>query len=693
MAKKTREERWKEDLELVVEAEKYWGPKHNAMDARIRFLLDGEHYEDSRTGIDGELEKSKDAARWVGQEAFDVWRHELSTLAEAEPVCYARPLDEGGNEALGEIAVATVNAHIEDPMTQFADVVDDVVASASACGVGWARLCDWDPSSGPYGELTDESGDPRMFMWDPKAKSPHEKRCSWIAWRGRMTVRDAMTRKGWEMRVVKKLHGDDGFTNKFAKEIETSEKWQRNGPVANQSLRDGQDVKYDDEFTYYVIWRRMPGNRKKPLGHVVLEPENRYLVCEACQWRSPTQGEMQGDGSGPDEEMGETSPDDEASEAVELPEMAVGPCPQCGNQGLKRIDAEAMERSVRGYPAFNVSIIAPYSGPRELIFDDEPEIAFRTFPILFLSRYRHPTLPYGASVASLNAENQLCVDLIMDIAVERLMDSAPIWSIPDDGYTDVYRDRFEFTNENGRVMLRDPSSTTANGVELLEGTGIPAAWSSVYQFAMNAMTAKTGMTDFGIGTANSRDIPASSVSQQIQQQELPLAHYQKRRNRALAIGYGIIYDAERETDTEGKLRRLRGPSGQDFVAAYKASDLPNFDFYLDDEPKLDALDEAKQKGFMLLMQVVKTDPWALDLFAEFNHVPPSTVMRVKRALAMQQQQMMAQPGAMPPAAPGAGQPVPAGATGEAGQPSPQDMVAQLIASVGGGAGPQPATAP
>ena len=683
MARKTREQRWKDDRDLIVEAEKYWGPIHKAMDARIRFLLDGEHYEDSRTGIDGQMEKSKIGARWVGQEAFDVWRHELSSARKDDDAVFARPLDEGGNEALGEIAAATVNAHVEDPMVMFHDMVDDVVGSASACGVGWARLCDWDPDSGPFGELTDQAGDPRMFMWDPQAKSVHEKRCRWIAWRGRMTKREALDRKGWEQRVVKTLRQDDGYTYQFGKEIETSERMMRYGPVANQALKADVGVNLDDEFTYYVIWRRMPGTRKKPLGANILEPEDRYLTCDACDWRSDTQGEMQAQ----DDEAAEAAPDNEGSEgeAVDLPELAVGPCPQCGKQGLKRVDAEAMERSVKGYPAFNVSIIAPYSGARELIYDDEPELAFRSFPIMHLVRHRHPTKPFGASVASLNAENQMCVDLIMDVAIERMMDSIPIWSIPDDGYTDMFRERFEFSEANGRVMFRDPSSTTANGVELLEGTGIPASWSNVYSMAMNTMTAKNGQTDFGIGTANSRDIPASSVAQQIQQQELPLAHYQKRIRREVGMAYGIIYDAERETDSDGKMRRLRGPSGEEFVAAYRASDLPNFDFYLSAEMSLDALDESKQKGFELLMQVAETKPWALDLYASINHIPPSVVRKVKMALAAFQQQQ----GAAMQQAEATGQPAPP-APGGAGQSSPQDMVAQLLASVqGAGAGPQP----
>ena len=691
MATKTREQRWKEDRDLIVEAEKYWGPIHKAMDARLRALLDGEHYDDSATGITGISEKSKQSARWVGQEAFDVWRHVLATTSQNENTCFARPLDEGGNEALGEIAVATVNAHIEDPMVQFDDVVDDVIGSAAACGLGWAKLCDWDPDAGPYGELTDEAGDPRMFMHDPRAKSIHEKRCTWIAWRGRMTKKKALTQRGWLARVVKNLKADDGYTEEYAKAIETSDRWERYGPVSRQAVDADKGVTLDDEFTYYVIIRRMPGDRKKPIGHTVLSPGERYLQCESCDWKSPTQDDIQQmhDEANGSEEADENSADDESNE-VALPERAVGPCPQCGHEGLKRIDSEVLERSVKGYPAFNLSIICPYSGPRELIYDDEPEIAFRTFPVMHLTYYRHPTKPFGASIASLNMENQLCVDFIMDVAIERLMDSRPIWSIPDDGYLDAYRERFEFSEANGNVMFRDPTMTTANGVELLEGTGVPAAWSSIYQFAMNALTAKTGITDFGIGTANSRDIPSSSVAQQIQQQGIPLAHFQKRVQRELGISYGVIFDAERETDSEGKLRRLRGADGEEFVMAYKAADLPNYDFYLADAPKLDALDEAKQKGFLSLMQIAQSTPWALDLYGQLNHIPPSVIRQTKMAMASAQ----APPGA--PAAPpgGAGQPAPPGAGGAGAQPSPQDMVSSLLASIqGGGAGPQPTPAP
>jgi len=670
----TRAERYQQQVALIVEAERYWGPIHKAQDDHIKFLIDGEHYDDgpSSSGSDG-IEKDRRAARWVGQEAFDVWRHEFGAVRSQRSQCYAKPLDEGGNEDLGEIAVAVVNSHLEDPMVMWEDTVDDVVGSASACGVGWARVADFDSDDGPFGVVFDESGDPRQFMWDPRAKSIHERRCRWVIIRCRDTVRAALTKKGWKASVVKKLRADNGFTSKFARQIETADKWMRSGPVANQGI-NSDEVHLDDEFTYYQIWERLPGTRMKPVSYREFDPGERHLQCPDCHWRSGTQDELA---------------TDMEDDALQLPETAVGPCPQCGStSGLKRQDAEVMERSVKGYPRFNVTVVCPYSGPKECIFDDEPEIAYRSYPFMHLTRFRHPTRPVGPSLASLNGWNQVCVDLIMTLAVERLMDSAPIWSVPDDGVTDIFGQSFEFTDENGRVLKREPQ-IGAGQIELLEGTGIPSTWPAVYANAMNALTSRTGITDFGLGESQSRDIPAGSVMQQIQQQEIPLGHYMKRIAREIARAYGLIFDALRETDSPEKLNRLRQADGSYYMTAYPLMDLPNFDFYLDTDDEPTALDDKKIKGTEMLLSTIETRPWALELVADLHHIPQSQVRKVRRLLAAQPPANAADPAAAGVAPDGAqGNPGAQAAPEAAGQPAPQDMVAQLIASLGGG-GMQP----
>ena len=671
MPRPSKADRYWEACRKIHRAERYWKPIHKAQDERIKFLVDGEHYEDTPEGNAGELSKNRAFARWNGQESFNVWRHEVAATTNRRHRCYTKPIDMGGTPELGEIAVAAVGSHIEDPMVMWHDLIDDVVGSASACGVGVARLADFDESDGEYAALFDEHIDSRQFMWDWKAKSIHERRCEWVIIRRRETIGRAMLRKGWKPSVVKNLKPDDGWTESYGQVIETSTRLERYGPVTNQSIeRDAAD--YDAEFTYYEIWERLPGSRKKPLGSRELEPGERYVQCEACGWKSDTQDAI-------------NAQLDDGGEPLELPEFAAGPCAGCGSEEpLERIDHEVVERTVRGYPNLRLTIIAPYSGLEECIFDGEPELAYRSFPFMHLTRFRHPNKPAGPSIADLNWWNQLCVDLIMTVAVERLMESAPMWSIPDDGVTDIFGQRFEFTTDNGRILLRDPS-VPVGAIELIEGTGVPGAWSAIYANAMNALTSKTGITDFGLGESQSRDIPEGSVQAQVQQQEIPLAHYQRRVDREVGRAYGIIYDGVRETDTPQRLNRLHGADGQAFVTAYRLTDLPNYDFYLEDEPTQSGMTDMEQKSLEVILSTIETRPWAIDIVAEVTHASPSVVRRAKALIA---QNAQAQAGASP--AEPEGDEGPPGAEGQpdpgAQQPPAGDMVEQLLASIGAGGG-------
>ncbi len=669
MPRRSKADRYAEMLRLVDKAERYWKPVHKAQDECIRFLVDGEHYDDD-TGNSAELSKDRAAARWNGQEGFNVWRHEVAATTNRRHRCYTKPIDMGGTPELGEIAVAAVGSHIEDPMVMWEDLIDDVVGSSSACGVGVARLADFDDTGGEYSALFDEHIDSRQFMWDWRAKSIHERRCEWVMIRRRDTVRHAMTRKGWKASIVKQLRGDDGYTESFAKMIETSTRLERYGPVTNQSI-ERSAVNLDDEFTYYEIWQRLPGTRMKPIGSRELDDDERYVQCPGCGWKSDTQAAL-------NEQL------DDGEEPIDLPEYSAGPCPECGHaDGLERIDAEVVERQVRGYPKLQLTIIAPFSGPPECIYDDEPELAYRTFPFMHITRFRHPNKPVGPSIASLNWWNQMCVDLIMTVAVERLMESAPMWSIPDDGVTDIFGQRFEFTTNNGRVLLRDPSVPTG-AIELIEGTGVPGAWSAIYANAMNALTSKTGITDFGLGQSQSRDIPEGSVEAQVQQQEIPLAHYQRRVDREIGRSYGVIYDGVRETDTPEKLNRLHGADGQAFITAYRLADLPNYDFYLEDEPTESGLTDMQEKSMNAILSTIEQRPWAIDIVAEVTHASPSVVRRAKAIIAQRQEQAAAEQGHPAPEPDGdEGQPGgEAAAPGQQQEPAAGDMVEELLASMG-----------
>ena len=519
----------------------------------------------------------------------------------------ARPVDEYGDAASAERAVSLVEGETENPLKCFEDVNEAWVSAASVLSYAVVSI-EFHEHVGPWGELAYVNEDSRDGMWDPRAKNPHHPNCRWFMIRRRVPIGDCEGRRGWKRSVVKALRPDAGYDPAaFGSSRMTFQE--------ARLTRDGASEEWDpgDEVTLYYLWYRAgrQAKRRRPETYRRLEPGQRYMHCAACGWQSATE-----------QEVG----------VEDFPES--GECDQCGGLS-ERADAEEMEQAIHGYPDIRLKIIAPYQGIEDYVYDGEAPWPTRSFPIGFLSRFTHPFNPVGPSLVDLNAYNQAVTDMLMTLAAERMAASAPVWSMPDDGVKDAWGERFEFSDEQGHVLFRS-TDVGAGHIELLEGTGIPANWSSVYQSAVGSLVSHQGIADIGMAPTQSRDIAASSLAQQIQQQEIPVAHFQRRYQRARGMLYGLIFDAIKGTYPPERIARLRGEDGRDTVQMVEASDMPNFDFVLADAPDFNALSEAKQKGLTLLMQVAREQPEFLEVFAQLNNIPPSVVQKMQKAAGAEQ---------------------------------------------------------
>lgn len=637
----------REDVELIGRAERFWRPIHAQVDWKGRFYWDGEHFgEDMR---DREDIDRRDL-RWVGQETFNAGRHEEGAVTSAPSSVMARPVDEYGDPASAERAVALVEGETENPAKCFDDVKEAWVSAASVLGYG-AFSIEFHEHVGPWGELAYVNEDSRDLMWDPRAKNIHHPNCRWVCIRRRVPLADCEGRRGWNAKVVKALKADQGYdVSAFGRARET---------FVNARLGEGgggqEEWDPGDEVTLYYLWYRAgkQAKRRKRDSYRRLSPGERYMHCAACGWQSATEDEVG---------------------VEDFPEA--GECDQCGGMS-ERADAEEQEESIHGYPDIRLKIIAPYQGVEDYVYDGPPPWPTRSFPIPFLPRFIHPFKPNPPSLVDLNAYNQGVTDMLMTLAAERMAASAPVWSVPDDGVKDAWGERFEFSDEQGHVLFRSADHGT-NSVQLLEGTGIPANWSSVYQAAIGSLVSHQGIADIGMAPTQSRDIAASSLAQQIQQQEIPVAHFQRRYQRATGMAYGLIFDAIKGTYPPERIARLRGDDGRDTVAMVEAADMPNFDFILADAPDFNALSEAKQKGLAMLMQVAREQPEFLEVFAQLNNIPPSVVQKMQEAAQAQRARLAAtMPAGPAPADAGAG-----AAPAMGGGPEPADMVEALLSDMG-----------
>lgn len=670
MPQRTTQERYREKLRLLATEARAWEGIHRCVTESVEFLLDGRHYEDD----DPEKPKDSTEIRWVGEEAFDRYRHEIAAVTEPGSLT-ARPVDQEGDPDLAEIATKLVLSETENPAKEWEDNWEDVVGAGSAAGYGVAWL-DYLPSEGPWGEILLSSDDPRNFMCDRRIKSVHSPRCRFVIRRIRLTKGEARRRAqgngAWDKELVEQLRSDDGqdlgALDRMANRND-GKPWVELGkgsPV-------GDENEDDKEFTAYIIWERNPDDTEEERDYADLEAGDRYMRCKSCGYRSESQSMLQSKGK----------------LEGDLPEELQGGCPECIDSreidklgDMERIDGEESRIEMLAYPRGYMCILAPYAlpGVEDFLYEGPWPFKLRSYPCTFLPRFRHPFKIVGPSLASITGWNQIATDMLMRLALERMVASAPAWLLPSDGLLDARGAVFEMSAENGWKAFYQgdspPSVTMIGGDDT-----IPAAWNQTYQAARNALSAHSGRADFGLTDNQSRNIPASSVALQVRQEEIPIEHYKKRYQRQRGLLIGVLYDMMRAVYPAERLYSMfgEGADAAEIVRAMAISDMPNFNFHFDTTPDFRPQDEAQAKALELLLATMEARPWAVDLVAQVNKFSPSLVRKARQSFQQFQQQQMQAAQAQAQQAQamggmGGGAPVAAGQ-----QQSPSQMVESLLA--------------
>jgi len=333
------------------------------------------------------------------------------------------------------------------------------------------------------------------------------------------------------------------------------------------------------------------------------------------------------------------------------------------------------------YPNGYLCVIAPYAlpGVEDFIYEGGWPCKLRSYPAVFLPRFRHPFRVTGPSIADLTAWNTIATDMLMRIVLERMVSVEPAQVLPLDALFDARGNPWETSTERGLGAFYIGSSIPPTG--LISGDpGIPAAWNLVYQAARASLTSAQGIADFSISEGQTRDIPAQSAALQIRQEEIPSADYRRRYEHQRSILIGIYYDYKRAVAPHDALYRVSGEDGDERVAPVSLGDLPNFSFKFSSDPDMQPQDEQQAAATDQLIVAIEQRPWATDLIAQRNKMSPSLVRKAKGdylRFQQKQQALQAPPGMPPPPntgpAPGTPASVPQG--GE----SPSAMVARLLA--------------
>jgi hypothetical protein len=657
---------------MLTEESAAWQSLWERAEFGVKFLMDGRHYSDAEE----KASLSSEDIRWVHEDAFNRLRHELGVVVKPG-LLTAMPLDQDGNMELGDLACKAILSDTDQPEKEWEDAWYDTAMCGSAGGYG-VNWLDYVPDGQGGGDLLLLADDPRNFMCDRRVKSVHNPLCRFVVRRVRMTIGEAMQRcegrHGWNKDVCKNLQPDDGNFSTWrpgeTPELETS---QAARLVQDQ---DGTDEeRMAKECTFFFIWRRRSDDREvAPDDYVEFEPEDRYMRCTACGYRTEAQGSL---------------PANDDGSPQELPAELENGCPECmqssdvahhGN--MVRVDGMDLNREMLKYPKGYLCIVAPMAlpGVEDFVYEGGWPAKLRSYPCTFLPRFRHPFRVSGPSIADLTAWNTIATDMLMRTVLERMVAIEPAQVLPLDAFFDARGNPWESSSERGLGAFYIGQQMPQTG--LISGDpGVPASWSAVYQAARQALTSAQGIADFSIQEGQTRDIAAQSAALQIRQEEIPAADYRRRYENLRSIMSGIYYDYKRAVDPSDALYRAGDDDGDQFVRNLALADLPNFSFRFSSDPDMKPQDAESARATSELIAAIEQRPWAVDLIAQRNHISPALVRKARQDFARQQQQNQAAAAQAAAQAQGAGAgmgPGPAPPQRE----SPQAMVDRLLAGAG-----------
>ena len=623
----------------------YWRSTHEGVTEDLIFYGGG-HYRD-----DEELrERDRKRLKIVGQETFNVIRHKSAQVTSSPTIVDAKAREKNVDPIMGEIGCALVDNEVSDPEKLFEDYCDIVVTGAISAAY-WLLAIDYEPT---IDEIVFRPLDPRNCMWEPGFHNPHDLMCGHFLEERRMSVAliAQMGKYGWDKKLCKQVL-PDADTRPSTKGNDQ----QFPTPTADDLKAAIRFWWFKNDDSVDVV--------EKAGTYRTLAPTEWHLACTECGWRG------------------------DSGEGVLLPESG-GLCPECGAP-VQRIEAKAeMEVRQRYKKGRRLVIEAPNAGFDKPLYDGPWPLFARSFPIGYLSNYLNPFKPVGPSDTLLNWTAQLGSDLLMTMAFQRVSEYRNYYLMPTVGIEDYKGDRFEFREGQSNTMFYKDELNQAS-VQVLNGSSLDPAWNIYWQATQVVLKSVQGISDLGLGPAQSKDIAASTVSQLTQLGEIPVEHLKRRWHRELARIFGIVYDFIRQVYTPDKLSTLQIEGADEVVMGLSGDDLPDLDFVLTDAGPMGAIEKTRAEGTMLLVTAAQQAPAWIDFIAQANRIPPSVLRKVKKKMAeLEAQQAQAMQAQMQaggrPGSPQQGGPPPLGGTGASAPPPTQGMNAppsDLMAALAG----------
>jgi hypothetical protein len=605
-----------ESIALFNRWKPFWEHQWDGMEKCADFVA-GARFEDDH----GAYEKDRRLAVIIGEEINDEIRHIVAKATEKPRSIEARPIDKIDDPDVSEVWVGLLEWLFGRSCPSFENPYERSIQDCRTVGQGIVWM-DYDPDEPPERSIKFRRGDPRRFAWDPAYwDDPHHPDCNDLFEVRRVPVDKA--KKLWKKDWI--------VSDQMAKSIEG----RADRPIAQQANADRGPRAYDDDSaTFLLHWIKRDDTEgyEKDRREEPLDDGDRYLACaDECGYRSETESELQ------------------ASNAIEggLPDMLEaesednpgGGCPECGGM-LKRVDATYKTDFLRKYTGGRKLCISAMNciGPdSEYAYEGPWPIAnARSFPIFSIQPYPEP----GDNDVKRKWYLQLASDKLRTLAVQRVFEHRNYWIMPAVGINDAQGRRFQFREDQSNVMFRDASVSQQwdTQVDMKNGTGLDPGWSIAFQATQAALTQFSAKADFGPAEENTRDIAVGTTQTLVKEAEIPTAHFNRRKNRALSAFYSVAADYMKFVLTPDFAARLR-IEGIDLVVGMHGESLPDMDFIIEDTPEFMGLDDKKAAAFQTGVGILQQfGPETFEVWAEFNNVPRSFVRRLVSIHQQQQQE-------------------------------------------------------
>ena len=581
-------------IDLFDESVERFEPVHTQMGEELAFNLSLEHYRD-----DEGPNKSPERVQPRGRELKQHTNHILAQVSKAHFYLDVRPVDSDQvNAERAEVLKGAIESELYHPAKDFLGCRERAVLQSVAARMGYLAI-EYDAGVGPWGEILYRTGDGRRLIWADGYASPHDPRCPWVLEILMPAISEVEGKKGWK--------NTDGLVPDADYLYEPQAFRTSNRKPENLDPARGRIV-------VCKLWERnVKDTRQVERRLTPLSPEKRFMKCD-CGVQGQTQAQV----------------------GFPLPETDM--CPACQNEATRQDAVLETDVQLANRKGKRLTIFAPLQTKLFVTLNQWPE-DLPTVPYAVYKWEDHPTEPYGVSLTYEHWTMQLASDMVTRLGLEHMILAKPYTIQQRGALQDYSGQEFAFDPAQGLNMYYESALPADRVLHMAQAGGLPPAWSALDQSIQGRFNAHTGTSDLGLTAANSKDIAASTVTQYIEQGELPVQHLITRIRRSDTVAVQIINHLIHKTWTTARWVEYQGADGERRAMLMSGDDLAGYNVVVTAEPEIARLDAEELNAWT---QFLSLGSAGQEFVGKRLGIPISEIRRLGQQQQLQAQQQAQQ---------------------------------------------------